>query len=207
MEKAIAIHELSKEDIWQNALLKVESITDGMNLGIEKEIREPVAAMMANGFITTGSCGGHSDGRGTPYPWIDIGDLLYSNDRYKELDIKAFNNQKKEYDLNLLTDTEQKEFNSFKVITKESNKISEKKCIELLKKFYEDNLIVDGQPKLTLEGDDEDFEEGWHTLRLLPEGVDDTESASAEEKERKLLLYRGEFTRFTEFLKNIFFES
>ena len=60
-----------KERQWLTAQLKMEKITDGLGLPVDKGIKESVASLMAHDFPLDGSCEGHLD-RGSPYPWIDV---------------------------------------------------------------------------------------------------------------------------------------
>lgn len=50
---------------------EVERIVDKLGMPVDEAIKEPVVALLANDFPTSGSCEGHLD-RGLPYPWVEI---------------------------------------------------------------------------------------------------------------------------------------
>ena len=50
---------------------KVEAIADRLGKPIDLEIKEPLIAVVASGFNTTGSCEGHIKW-GLPVPYIEI---------------------------------------------------------------------------------------------------------------------------------------
>jgi len=62
-----------KQKIWDETAKKVEIITDGLGMGIDKNIKEVVISFLVNGFNTEQSCEGHREKeRGLPFPWVDV---------------------------------------------------------------------------------------------------------------------------------------
>lgn len=56
---------------WERTLHTVDAITDGLGKGIDRDIREVVAAFLVYKFPTSQSCQGHVS-RGLPDAWIEI---------------------------------------------------------------------------------------------------------------------------------------
>ncbi len=56
----------------EKARQEVESMTDRLDLGIDPDIKEPVAVFIASGFHTTMSCEGHAEKERNPVPYIGI---------------------------------------------------------------------------------------------------------------------------------------
>jgi hypothetical protein len=54
----------------EKALHWSSGLRDGLGLGLDPEMNEPVAALHLLDIETEGSCQGHQD-RGMPFPWID----------------------------------------------------------------------------------------------------------------------------------------
>jgi hypothetical protein len=61
----------------QEALDRFNGVVDGMGLGLDADITDPVAGLTRFGVRTTASCQGH-DARALAYPWIDI-DAAYQD--------------------------------------------------------------------------------------------------------------------------------
>jgi hypothetical protein len=57
---------------FQEALSKVDSITDALGKPVDTNIKKLVAALILHGFPTNGSCEGHIDS-GEAYPWVTVG--------------------------------------------------------------------------------------------------------------------------------------
>ncbi|MDI6734462.1 MAG: hypothetical protein QMD50_03190 [Patescibacteria group bacterium] len=99
-----------KEIEWQAIEQSVENIKDKLGMGIDKNIKQTVVALKANGFGTTGSCEGHLD-RALPYPWIDVesqlSEKLLNDHHYNELKEKARAARK---GTAAMTETERKEY-------------------------------------------------------------------------------------------------
>lgn len=56
----------------EKARQEVETIADRLDLGIDPDIKEPVAVFIASGLHTTMSCEGHAEKERNPVPYIDI---------------------------------------------------------------------------------------------------------------------------------------
>ncbi|MGH7157235.1 MAG: hypothetical protein ACREGG_03960 [Candidatus Saccharimonadales bacterium] len=56
---------------FDQALARVNEISDNLGMPVDEAIKVPVAALWANGIHTTGSCEGHLD-RALAFPWVDI---------------------------------------------------------------------------------------------------------------------------------------
>lgn len=62
-----------KERQWQAVQKRVETITDGLGLGVDDGIKETVIGFLANDLETDGSCEGHPDQKhGESFPWVDV---------------------------------------------------------------------------------------------------------------------------------------
>jgi hypothetical protein len=72
------------QSTYDSVAREVDSITDGLGLPIDEGIKKIVIALRLWGFMTSGSCQGHT-GRGTPYPWVEI----YAPDQRRDVWIKA----------------------------------------------------------------------------------------------------------------------
>jgi len=56
---------------WHEETARIDRLTDGLGMPIDKGIRNLVVALKCHGFETRQSCEGHSD-RALPYPWVSI---------------------------------------------------------------------------------------------------------------------------------------
>ena len=204
-----------KQELWDRTQQEVESIGDRLGMGIEENIKETVIALKVCGFGTTGSCEGHIDW-GFPYPWIDVESLQaetnsiiggrYDTLRNKFKDIEDVNNQ---------NPSEKEEFEELQILQRkevEDNEVVCQRLNQLLQEFYEQfpnntvsKLVINKGP--------------WNQSRLQPEGgqlrglkakkqYDEYLSTlSNEEKEKKLIEYREEMKKFTDFIKFKFFNE
>lgn len=76
-------NDFEKKRIWDEWKRLIDITGDKLNYPIDSNIKEPVIALNALGFVTDGSCEGHID-RGLPYPWIDIEGVSDFNKKYPE---------------------------------------------------------------------------------------------------------------------------
>lgn len=194
-----------KQEEWNKTLKKIEKITDGLGMEIDPKIKETVGALNILGYSTTGSCEGHLN-RGLLYPWVDIGDLLDSDERFQELSNKCFDKEKEEYNDSLLTSEELEEYNQKRKEVSASNKEEVKRLATLLDEFY-----INKKHELVADGADDDWEGSWNTIRLEPHDARDidakSENLSLEDKRKILEFYQREMLEFTNFLKDKYFRS
>lgn len=57
---------------YQEALKELDDLSDNLGLEIDPGIRKIVAALRMHDYNTYGSCEGHMEQWGLPYPWVDI---------------------------------------------------------------------------------------------------------------------------------------
>jgi hypothetical protein len=195
---------LSKKDMrWQDILNQIDLINkeyedehDPNILGMDPKIKETVAALMALGFVTRTSCEGHVD-KGSPYPYVKISSHLerdeFKDQRYKELWNKATDNDLSQQD-------ERVEHEERTKAIEETVKQASLELQSLLEEFYK-SLGVATAARLRVNGN-------W----LEPDDVEGTNDDmrmkyTPEEIEEKLKIYQEEMKRFTQFLKDKFYNS
>jgi hypothetical protein len=205
-------NNLEKEKKWNEALSRVEKITDARGMPIDPGIKETVVAFLVNGFDTEGSCEGHID-RARPYPWIDIAREPQS-DKFKE-DKKVLTNQIKDKKYETFFDIPEtdKELYS-KFIELRNNVISYNKEVEnkmrsLLDDFYSFHKPISEDYILTLL-------ESWRIEPVSGAGLGKDNwrefelkinSMTPEEKSNYLKNSQNEMKVFTEFLKGRFMKG
>lgn len=201
-----------KQSKWQQIGHEVENIKDKLGKDIDENIKFSVISLKANNFGTTGSCEGHIDSA-YPWPWIDVesplSENLLSNQRYRELGAKS-RASRKGGDAMLKEDNQ--ELESLIKKQKQENGKEYQRLQGLLAEFYalqskQNNDNLANSSKLGI------IKGPWNQSRLQPLEVPDLRPQEAqglwsdEEKEQKLILYRQEINRFSEFLKNKFFDK
>ncbi|MDD2935572.1 MAG: hypothetical protein PHX25_03855 [Candidatus Pacebacteria bacterium] len=63
---------MNKKDLWKEAEQKTAKITDKLGKKIDGPIRGCITALLALGFPTSQSCGGHYSKKRTVAPWVEI---------------------------------------------------------------------------------------------------------------------------------------
>lgn len=155
----------------------MDSIGDGLGMGIDEGIKDTVAAFQVNGISTTASCEGHATRHRTS-PWIDIGIIAPAEWGH----IKKWWKDKKKVDFLI-----------------KKNLREAKKMIPLLDLFYR-NRISSWDSRLILDRAAWDFRlqsAGTGMLNLLP----------SAQRSKKLKAYRKELVAFGLFLKKRFLEK
>jgi hypothetical protein len=110
-------------------LKSLDRIRDGLNLGIDKNIRLLVAVLRILGFHTTGSCAGHLERPRTKGPWVDIESPEAATEVNTKLKTKPQDWWK---------DTETEEYKAFAKNTWLSNMGLKARLITHLEEFYKD---------------------------------------------------------------------
>lgn len=163
---------------WNHKLKELDSVTDGLGLGLDKDIKETIAALNLLGVNTSASCEGHPKW-GLPYPWVDI-----QTPKGYDLSAKAF---------------------KFKAGSKEFKKIVDKitilnvkeskKMLEILNKYYK-NYSTDYNNILVISS------QGWGSGRLQPNASILAEMDKTPNRLKLLKIYQKEMQLFTKFLKS-----
>lgn len=203
----------AKQLKWQQIGNEVENIKDRLGKGVDENIKSAVISLRANGFSTDGSCEGHLD-RAHPWPWVDVvsplSESLGSDQRYKEFGekyrifIKGGEAMSKEDNL---------EMESLINKQKQENEKEYERLQKLLTEFYS---IQSKQNKRNLNNIAKlGIQKGpWNQSRLQPNEAPNFISPQESqklypnrEKEERLILYRQEIEKFSEFLKDKFFDK
>ncbi len=212
-EQIIQNSNPEKQQRWNSILSKVEQITDKLGKPVDEGIKETVAAFIASGFATDGSCEGHLDG-GLPYPWIVIDNLSQGlREKLIALNDKA---KTKGYDSLQVIPVSDKElypqFTALRVEAEECKKEVGDRILFLLKDFYSTHVAL--SPDYVLVAYD-----SVSTSRIQPtsgmlsgkENRDRFEAKqkamSLSEKEDYVRNCQVEMRIFTEFLKERFFHN
>ncbi len=197
---------------WQQIRHEVENIKDKLGKGIDENIKSVVISLKANNFGTTGSCEGHKDWA-YPWPWIEVesplSEDLLDNPRYKELGAKS---RASRQGSDVMSKEDNQELESLIKRQKQENEKEYQRLQGLLAEFYalqskQNNDNLANSSKLGI------IKGSWNQSHLQPlEGPDLRPQEaqglwSDEEKEQKLISYRQEINRFSEFLKNKFFDK
>ena len=223
VEKEKEDESTKKEKKWKGELNEVEGIVDSNGHPIDEPVKETVAALLAHELPTCGSCGGHIDGHGTDYPWVDLKapnkpDQIYKNEDkiIKEVargDNVSFETLKK-FLSGGATELTGKEKNALEKarsrvfkegVSKEwaewmnENEELKKKMEELIDEFCE--TVDDSSMRIRVEGGD--------NIRLIfiDQKGEDLGDLSNEEKKEVIESRREYMQEFTEFLKEKFFEG
>ncbi len=165
-----------KELAWEAKKEEVDHIVDGLGLGIDEKIKEPVTSLLAHEFPTNASCEGHiaeeNEGRGLPYPWVEI--YAPEPDGWEKSEEK------------------QQEWTA-------ENLKQRARMSDFLDEFYSQAENPD-EAQLTLE------DKGiYGAFRLRSFGADAAESLDIEARKKKLELYRAEMNNFSQFMKKKYF--
>lgn len=197
-----------KELKWEEISQRVEKTVDSKGYGMDENIKEVVVALKANDFGTTASCEGHLDW-GVPWPWIDVeskvSEEFSADPRYHELNKKARALRK---GTGSMEEEEQKELIGMVNEIIESNVEASKHLSQVLDEYR--NARLKEKPKNSISLGIELL--AWNRSRLQPEGMPKGKPKelqkmwTKEEKENNLKLYRDEMDKFTEFLKDKYFE-
>ncbi len=206
-----------KQQRWQAMEKEIDSITDGLGLGIDPGIKTTVIVLNLLGFKTSQSCEGHI-GRGLPYPWIDfetenqeIADLNTKHQNIIKLIEKERSDIQKKYpDLSLgeaLRKEESKDLNSLyqkmHTINDAIEKISKSQLMplkKLLGDFYK-GRTTDPDRMITIHELNPTF------LRMYSLGGNWQIVRSDNDKASKLKEYQQEMKKFTNFLTDQYFSK
>lgn len=188
---------------WEAAGRTIEKVTDGIGKTIDAGIKETVIALKVNGFATIASCEGHLD-HGLPFPWVDIASPVteqnLSNPRYQEL--------AKKYARERIGEDEKNELIKLIEAQIAANLIEHQRLKKLLDAFYETEKKHPSA--LTL------IKGIWNYSRLQTCRFPDMNMIeikqylsrfTPEENAQNLYTFRDELQRFTEFLKNKYFNA
>lgn len=177
---------------WSKIELDVDKITDRLGEPIDKNIKETVTALIANDFKTFSSCEGHFD-RAKPFPQVDIGE----SPPYEFLEKAAV--------LEVDDFTRLLENNPEVVNLIERNYESAERLRWILEEFYTSKQNVEERALILWPGGERNF--GIGTLKPKEEAFTKYEDISEEEKSELLKKGREEMHRFTEFLRDRYFDS
>lgn len=173
-----------KRKEWQKALEKVVRITDKLGMPVDKKIAETVAILYLFGFMTAGSCEGHSD-RINEGPYVVL----------RSPEASALEKQ-----LENITDSSSREYIELKNEIAKFNIAEQSKLFSTLKKFYSSHKPVSGR-MLTLRTI------GYNDFRLNCQGSELAYNENSRERRTRLALNRAEMKAFTEWLKKLYFSS
>lgn len=208
-----------KEIAWEAKLKELDEIGDANGLGLDKHIKEVVAAFNVNGFNTGQSCEGHTDsGYGAPWIRVEapnepeerfIGERKIYEDVAKKYgvsyeDVRRANNQEAWIEAVKLCN-KQEEAPEFKVWRKESEKLRDR-INELVNEFYKERKVgpethvhveeVGAQGDFRVRNGGDDYN--------LVERMKESQKKGLDERLQK---YREEIQAFGQFLKNKFLEN
>jgi hypothetical protein len=170
-----------KYQAWQEMKVVVDQITDRLGYPIEENIKDTVIALNLLGFQTFGSCEGHLD-HGHSYPWIDI--------EFERADIEKYLQEIRE-----LAGEENDELRYALHLQKERLVLEKSLPLhQLLEQFYQES----SGSFYSVAIREMHFSTG--EVRIYSVDGDWQEIRSENEKEVKLLAYRKEMDRFTNFL-------
>ena len=174
-----------KKRRWLQTEMKVNSITDRLDLGIDNRIRESIVALQVLGFVTTASCEGHVK-RGLAAPWINVGRKVPREILIRKREAKGYLND---------SDAE-------KIISvMKKNLKGQIRLMQLLDEFYEERKVsLDVRLALNQFGI---YGNSW----LKSSGEIFQQIRPKERKEKKLRRYQREMKDFTEFLKKKYFTT
>lgn len=178
-----------KERRWQEVLVKIESIADGLGHTIDEGIKEGVAALMLLGIHTVGSCEGHEDW-GTGGPYLDIrsdeAEALYEElDRCGDEEVE---------EIGLRAEEIRKQITI-------KNLEERRKIIPLLEAFYNERKVPQ-ETRLVIQS----LALGWSRVESFGVNLQERET-DQEEKKKRLQSFQKEMMEFSNFLKGKFFSN
>ena len=169
-----------KEIAWNNVRAKVEKVTDALDLGVDKGIKEAVTAFVAHDFTTSQSCEGHVDDikeRGHAFPWVEV----YAPDPEGFDEAEGEERERLEHELTI------------------KNLVQRKKLTEFFEEFYKERETpFDVQLTFDRIG-------AFGGFRVQSTGAELMPLLPMEERVKKIELYRKEMDEFARFLKQKFF--
>lgn len=194
---------------WEDALKKLEAISDNLGMLIEENIKETVAAFNVNEIPTSGSCGGHLEDDRLRYPYVQgraqnepqhrfegekeiIEGLIQKHglkDAHEIFDDGEVENEYYQATDHLEETAEYKEWSAKNVPLRQQ-------VAELIEEFYVNQ--PQSVPSLHLQP----IYPGYRVEAHVREEVEDK-----EELKRRIQAAQEEFRVFTEFLKNRFFQQ
>ena len=208
--------ELNKQEKWQEIAIEVESWVDGLGYPIDPKIKETVIALNALGIPTIASCEGHLD-HGLSHPWIDI-DINTPEIHILETRARGILGEIKE----------KEQFLQEIYPTLSWNEICNKPEAESLIKLYQLNRDIFNKIELAqqellkdlyflIESFYKNHDSCYDNIlfiqinsnfaRILSIGGKWQRMRSDKEKEMKLNEYQEEMKKFTQFLKEYFYQE
>jgi hypothetical protein len=205
-------NNIEKQAKWDEAVSKVEKITDKLGKKIDSGIKETVVVFLVNDFNTDGSCEGHLD-HGRPYPWIDISQKPQSIE-FKEKE-SVLINQIKEKGYKTFFDIPKTDEESYSKFIELRNDIGiyRKEIFDKMKSlfasFYYSHKPITKDYTLTIleSGRIESIsgaglgKDNWEKFKSKIRAM------SIEEKKNYLKNSQDEMKAFTEFMKDKFMKS
>jgi hypothetical protein len=205
---------------WNRLLSHIDTITDGRNKGVDPGIKETVAAFMANGFETTGSCEGHIDwGRRNPYVDIEVPiseDLKQKFDDLKKmLESKGIQN-KQDLEKDEELHTQYRSIQNEAITHAQAKRPDlQHELQSLLRTFYTTHTPISkdyalnvypwDRTRLAVEPANGDM--SCRSRKEREERIQKLEHLSIDERKKILETSQAEMKAFTEFLKERFFRG
>ncbi|MGM0439155.1 MAG: hypothetical protein ACQEP3_01820 [Patescibacteria group bacterium] len=213
-----------KQQKWEEEKRKVEKLEDKLGLEVDEPIKETVVALNVNELPTRQSCGGHLK-RGESYPWV----MISASDKPKNKFIdeeKIFKSiaQGEQFSYKEIKDPwNYTEWGSdqfeklMKLRTKAIRKAEERGVTEEYQKWKEENRKIGKKLEDLLTEFYEEAEREGAVLKIEDVGdmagrlysitEDEWDDLSDEDKKSVLKERREEMKKFTEFLKDKFFNK
>lgn len=198
---------IEKQEIWNNTLDRLRHVTDGLGLPIEESIIEAVAAMNVNSIPTNSSCGGHLEDEGLNFPYLqgspaDQPKYRYMGEEKIRQDFLNKNNIVNFRDIFMDEELE----NQYRDLIDDLGETEEyknwyKNCSVLVaqvEKLIDEFKVLSGSGKLRLSP-------VYAHYRIVAHEVSDIDFENLEGVKEKIVLAQEEFNKFTEFLKDRFF--
>ena len=182
-----------KPTVWEQKLIELDQVQDGIGEGIDLHIKETVAVLQLLGLHTRASCEGHLD-HGVAAPWIDI----QSPDLRLEEFFRNYGALCEKADtleaVGEVADAVYDEIYAIRQAIDRIEALEYRKLIPYLEEFYqgrnvsyERRLIIDPRGRLTCQGG-------------ILQPAEEIETQALRLKE-----YQDGVVAFTQFLKNKFF--
>lgn len=191
-----------KEQRWQEMYTTVSNMKDKLGEEVDAGIVDTVVVLNLLGIPTTMSCEGHLD-HGTGVPWVDIEDTN-ANRRTSEVNRmfqQALQQQRQQAQMTIETVRLFEEAHEAKREVKRLHLAIRQRLLTYLAAFYE-HRHVPLDVRLVIQSRDT-----TGRSRLESQGADFQETAPLEEQRLNLATYQEEMRRFTEFLKQQFFQE
>lgn len=189
-----------RESNWRAMSDYVNTLTDGLGLGIDEGIKEPVVGLNLLGVNTRQSCEGHVDtGHGIAAPWIDIKAKPTTEAAgLREASMKLLDDAEKMATEKGYDDVEvaalYKEHHRLNKESRKQELVEAKKAMDLLSEFYAERQVPYDR-RLVLDV------KGYGGATIHPQGSNFQELAEPDVRRQKLVEYQQEMKDFSVFLK------